>query len=57
MPEYKQKDNSFKLWKNKYKEEGDKKPDTLEAIFGMQDDIDQNYEIKFLQDIVDTSYL
>ena len=27
MPEYKPKDNSFKLWKNKYKEEGDKKPD------------------------------
>jgi len=27
MAEYKPKDNSFKLWKNKYKEEGDKKPD------------------------------
>ena len=44
-------------YKTKLKLEGDKKPDTLEAIFGMQDDIDQNYEIKFLQDIVDTSYL
>tara|TARA_R100000995_G_scaffold83043_1_gene58071 strand:- start:2428 stop:2640 length:213 start_codon:yes stop_codon:yes gene_type:complete len=27
MAEYKQKDQSFKLWKNKYKNEGDKKPD------------------------------
>jgi hypothetical protein len=27
MAEYKPKDNSFKLWKNKYKEDGDKKPD------------------------------
>ena len=27
MSEYKQKDGSFKLWKNKYKEDGDKKPD------------------------------
>lgn len=27
MTEYKPKDNSFKLWKNKYKKEGDKKPD------------------------------
>ena len=44
-------------YKTKLKLEGDKKPDTLEAIFGMQDDINQNYEIKFLQDIVDTSYL
>ena len=44
-------------YQTKLKLEGDKKPDTLEAIFGMQDDIDQNYEIKFLQDIVDTSYL
>ena len=44
-------------YQTKLKLEGDKKPDTLEAIFGMQDDINQNYEIKFLQDIVDTSYL
>ena len=27
MSEYKPKDNSFKLWKNQYKKEGDKKPD------------------------------
>ena len=27
MTEYKPKDNSFKLWKTKYKKEGDKKPD------------------------------
>tara|TARA_R100001082_G_scaffold47110_1_gene25175 strand:+ start:6675 stop:6887 length:213 start_codon:yes stop_codon:yes gene_type:complete len=27
MPDFKVKDNSFKLWKNKYKEDGDKKPD------------------------------
>tara|TARA_R100000700_G_scaffold37892_1_gene48549 strand:- start:3742 stop:3954 length:213 start_codon:yes stop_codon:yes gene_type:complete len=27
MPEYKEKDHSFKLWKNKYKKDGDKKPD------------------------------
>ena len=27
MPEYKTKDQTFKLWKNKYKEDGDKKPD------------------------------
>ena len=27
MAEYKQKDGSFTLWKNKYKEDGDKKPD------------------------------
>lgn len=27
MTEYKPKDNSFKLWKNKYKKDGDKKPD------------------------------
>ena len=27
MAEYKQKDQSFKLWKNKYKNEGDKIPD------------------------------
>ena len=27
MAEYKQKDQSFKLWKNDYKKEGDKKPD------------------------------
>ena len=34
-------------YQTKLKLEGDKKPDTLEAIFGMQDDIDQYYEIKF----------
>tara|TARA_R100001163_G_C4863101_1_gene68434 strand:- start:147 stop:359 length:213 start_codon:yes stop_codon:yes gene_type:complete len=27
MAEYKIKDSTFKLWKNKYKEDGDKKPD------------------------------
>jgi hypothetical protein len=27
MAEYKTKDNSFTLWKNKYKKAGDKKPD------------------------------
>ena len=27
MAEYKIKDNSFTLWKNKYKKDGDKKPD------------------------------
>ena len=27
MAEYKQKDQSFSLWKNEYKKEGDKKPD------------------------------
>ena len=27
MAEYEQKDQSFKLWKNEYKQEGDKKPD------------------------------
>ena len=27
MAEYKQKDQTFKLWKNDYKKEGDKKPD------------------------------
>ena len=27
MAEYKPKDGSFTLWKNKYKEDGDKKPD------------------------------
>ena len=27
MAEYQQKDQSFKLWKNTYREDGDKKPD------------------------------
>tara|TARA_R100000231_G_scaffold34318_1_gene30283 strand:- start:4238 stop:4450 length:213 start_codon:yes stop_codon:yes gene_type:complete len=27
MPDFKVKDQSFKLWKNKYKKDGDKKPD------------------------------
>ena len=27
MAEYKQKDQTFSLWKNEYKKEGDKKPD------------------------------
>ena len=27
MAEYKQKENSVTLWKNKYKKDGDKKPD------------------------------
>jgi len=27
MADYEVKDQTFKLWKNKYKEEGDKKPD------------------------------
>jgi len=27
MAEYKMKEANFKLWKNKYKEDGDKKPD------------------------------
>ena len=27
MPDYKVKDDTFKLWKNKYKTDGDKKPD------------------------------
>ena len=27
MAEYEQKDQTFKLWKNEYKQEGDKKPD------------------------------
>tara|TARA_B100000519_G_C13794906_1_gene228316 strand:+ start:134 stop:346 length:213 start_codon:yes stop_codon:yes gene_type:complete len=27
MAEYKVKDQTFKLWKNKYKKDGDKKPD------------------------------
>tara|TARA_R100000995_G_scaffold68059_1_gene36717 strand:+ start:172 stop:384 length:213 start_codon:yes stop_codon:yes gene_type:complete len=27
MADYQVKDQTFKLWKNKYKEEGDKKPD------------------------------
>jgi|TARA_R110000796_G_scaffold29859_7_gene80206 hypothetical protein len=27
MAEYKQKDQTFKLWKNDYKKEGDNKPD------------------------------
>ncbi|HCT53322.1 MAG TPA: hypothetical protein DF712_12790 [Balneola sp.] len=27
MADYKPKDSTFKLWKNKYKEDGDKKPD------------------------------
>ena len=27
MAEYKQKENSFTLWKNNYKKDGDKKPD------------------------------
>ena len=35
MAEYKPKDNSFKLWKNKYKKDGDKKPDyTGNGMFG-----------------------
>jgi len=37
--------------------EGDKKPDTLEATFPMQNDVNENYQISYIQDIVDTTYL
>jgi len=41
----------------KMKQQGDKKPDTFEAIFPMSNDVDQNYEISYIQDIVDTTWL
>ena len=38
MPEYERKDQTFKLWKNKYKEEGDKNPDyTGNGLINNQD--------------------
>ena len=39
------------------KQQGTKKPDTLEVILPMQNKIDENYEISYIQDVVDTEYL
>ena len=39
------------------KMEGDKKPDTLEVTFPTSNDISENYQITYIQDIIDTTYL
>ena len=39
------------------KQQGTKKPDTLEVIIPMQNKVDENYEISYIQDVVDTEYL
>lgn len=39
------------------KQQGTKKPDTLEVILPMQNKIDENYEISYIQDVVNTEYL
>ncbi len=41
----------------KMKQEGDKKPDTFEAVFPMKNVIKQNYKISYIQDICDTKWL
>ena len=37
--------HSYYPLKSKMKQEGNKKPDTFEAIFPIQSDVDQNYQI------------
>ena len=37
--------------------EGSKKPDTFEAIFPMQNIVRENFEIAYVQDVVDLTYL
>ena len=49
--------HSYYPLKAKMKQEGTKKPDTFEAVFPMQNDVDQNYEISYIQDVVDTTWL
>ena len=39
------------------KQQGTKKPDTLEVILPIQNQIDENYEISYIQDVVNTEYL
>ena len=41
----------------KMKQQGDKKPDTFEAVFPMKNVIKQNYKISYIQDICDTKWL
>ena len=49
--------HSYYPLKSKMKQEGNKKPDTFEAIFPIQSDVDQNYQISYIQDVVDTTWL
>ena len=39
------------------KQQGTKKPDTLEVILPIQNEVDENYEISYIQDVVNTEYL
>ncbi len=39
------------------KQQGTKKPDTLEVILPMQNKIDESNEISYIQDVVDTEDL
>jgi len=39
------------------KQQGSKKPDSLEVVLPMQNKIDENHEISYIQDVVDTEYL
>ena len=39
------------------KQQGTKKPDTLEVILPMQNEVDENFEISYIQDVVNTEYL
>lgn len=39
------------------KHEGNKKPDTFEAVFIMQDKVQENMKISYIQDVVDVSHL
>ena len=49
--------HSYYPLKAKMKQEGTKKPDTFEAVFPIQNDVDQNYQISYIQDVVDTTWL
>ncbi len=49
--------HSYYPLKAKMKQEGNKKPDTFEAVFPIQSDVDQNYQISYIQDVVDTTWL
>jgi len=39
------------------KHEGNKKPDTFEAVFPMQNKVQENMKIAYIQDVIDVTYL
>ena len=41
----------------KIKQQGNKKPDTLNAAFPMENKIDEQYNLSYIQDVVDTEWL